>query len=445
MSRSSVADAFAILRAAVAAADPAERVRQALLAAPELDHAVRVHVIAIGKAACRMTAAADDVLRARIAARIVIVPFGSICAGALHAAHPVPDASSEAAARALVAAIDRTPRDALLLVLLSGGASSLAALPAAGMPIGDYARCVALLQRAGADIVELNTVRKHIDQLKGGRLAMLAAPRAVLGLILSDVVGDPIDVIASGPLTPDATTFDDAIAVLRRRGVWEQCTERVRTTLLRGAAGLDRETPSDGAALRHVRTSVIGGNALARDGAAAAARRLGYRALMVNGALTGEARTAASWLAERARQWQTVLAPGNVPLCLITGGETTVTVRGRGRGGRNQEFALAAALALDNTTGIMMGSAATDGIDGDSDAAGAVADAASIATARQRGIDPDASLADNDSYGFFRAAGGLLVTGPTGTNVMDVQIALVQPAAMIESSAKRRQQAKQDR
>jgi glycerate 2-kinase len=439
VSRSSVTDAFTILRAAVAAADPAERVRQSLLAAPELERATRVHIIAVGKAACRMTAAADDVLRSRIASRIVIVPFGSTCAGALHAAHPVPDASSEAAARALVAAIDRTPRNALLLVLLSGGASSLAALPAGGIPIADYARCVALLQRAGADIVELNTVRKHIDLLKGGRLGMLAAPRAVLGLILSDVVGDPIDVIASGPLTPDPTTFDDAIAVLRERGVWEQCAEPIRATLLRGAAGLDRETPGEVAALRHVRTSVIGGNALAREGAATAARRLGYRALIVDGALTGEARTAASWLAERARQWQTVLAPGDVPLCLITGGETTVTVRGRGRGGRNQELVLAAALALDNTPGIMIGSAATDGIDGDSEAAGAVAGADSIAAARNRGTDPDASLADNDSHGFFRAVGGLLVTGPTGTNVMDVQIALVQPGAVTESSVERRQ------
>jgi glycerate 2-kinase len=436
VNRSGVADAFGILRAAVAAADPAERVRQTLLAAPELNRADRVHVVAVGKAACRMAAAAEDVLRTRIAARIVIVPFGSTCAAALHAAHPVPDASSEAAARALVATIDRTPRDALLLVLLSGGASSLIALPAAGIAIADYARCVMLLQRAGADIGELNTVRKHIDLLKGGRLAVLAAPRNVLGLILSDVVGDPIDVIASGPLTADPTTFDSAIAVLRRRGVWEHCAESIRATLLRGAAGLDNETPKQPAALQHVRTSVIGGNALARDGAAAAARRLGYRELIVNDALTGEARAAAAWLAACARQWQTILAPGDVPLCLIAGGETTVTVRGRGRGGRNQELVLAAALALGNTPGIVVGAAATDGIDGDSEAAGAVANAASITAARQRGIDPDALLADNDSNGFFRATAGLLVTGPTGTNVMDVQIALVQPAALLESTSK---------
>lgn len=437
MSRSSVADAFAILRAAVAAADPAERVRQALLAAPELSHLDRVHVVAIGKAACRMTAAADDVLRTRIAARIVIVPFGSICAGALHASHPVPDASSEAAARAVVAAVDRTPRDALLLVLLSGGASALTALPATGIAIADYARCVTLLQRAGADIGEVNTVRKHIDLIKGGRLALLAAPRTVLGLILSDVVGDPVHVIASGPLAADPTTFDDAIAVLRTRGVWEQCAESIRTTLLRGAARLDQETPKQPATLQHVRTSVVGGNALARDGAAAAARRLGYRALILNDALAGEARTAANWLTTRARQWQTVLAPGDVPLCLVAGGETTVTVRGRGRGGRNQELVLAAALALDHTQGIIIGAAATDGVDGDSDAAGAVADAASIAAARQRGINPEAMLDDNDSNGFFRVAGGLLVTGPTGTNVMDVQIALVQPAATPERASKR--------
>jgi glycerate 2-kinase len=265
---------------------------------------------------------------------------------------------------------------------------------------------------------------------------VLAAPRSVLGLVLSDVVGDPVDVIASGPLAPDPTTFDQAIAVLSRRGVWERCAESIRTTLLRGAAGLDHETPKHHAALQHVRLAVIGGNALARDGAAAAARRLGYRPLIVNSALTGEARTAAAWLATCARQWQTVLAPGDAPLCLIAGGETTVTVRGGGRGGRNQELVLAAALALENTPHIIIGAAATDGIDGNSDAAGAVADAATIAAARQKRVDPDARLADNDSYGFFRAAGGLLVTGPTGTNVMDVQIALVQAAAVAESAAR---------
>jgi hydroxypyruvate reductase len=438
VSRNGVADAFAILRAAIAAADPAERVRHALLAAPELKRADRVHVVAIGKAACRMTAAADDVLKARIASRIVIVPFGSTCAGALHAAHPVPDASSEAAARALVAAVDRTPPGALLLVLLSGGASALATLPATGITIADYGRCVALLQRAGADIGELNAVRKHIDLLKGGRLAVLAAPRTVLGLVLSDVVDDPVDVIASGPLAPDPTTFDQAIAVLSRRGVWHLCANSIRATLLRGAAGLDQETPKDAAALQHVRLEVIGGNGMARDGAAAAARRLGYRPLIVNPALTGEARAAAAWLAACARRWQTVLAPGEAPLCLVAGGETTVTVRGAGRGGRNQELVLAAALALENTPHIVIGAAATDGIDGNSEAAGAVADAASIAAARERRIDPDARLADNDSYGFFRAAGGLLVTGPTGTNVMDVQIALVQPAAVPESAARSR-------
>ena len=427
MTRDSVADAAVILHAAIAAADPTGPVHAALHAAPELAGNAAVHAIAVGKAACRMMHAAESLLHDRVATRLVIVPHGTDCAAAHRASHPIPDQSSVNAARAVVAALAQVPRNEPILLLLSGGASALIAHPADGISIADYAECVRLLNRAGASIAELNTVRKHIDQLKGGRLATLAAPRRVLGLVLSDVVGDRVDVIASGPLSPDPTTFADAIAILQQCGVWQRCAESIRTTLRRGANDLTLETPKRTADMAHARTVVIAGNATARNSAAEVARRLGYRVVEADTSLTGEARTGGVSLAEQARALQDTLAADDAPVCFITGGETTVTVRGTGRGGRNQELVLAAALALENTTGITVGSIGTDGIDGDSDAAGAIAAADSIATARSKGTRPEAYLDDNDSFAYFTSNGGLIVTGPTGTNVMDVQVLLVEP------------------
>lgn len=418
--------ADAILRAAIAAADPYDRVMDALRGAPELHDARHVRMIAAGKAACRMAAAAREALGDRIAADVVVVPHGTGCAGALHAAHPLPDDDSVRAAHAVARTVESASGDTVILVLLSGGASSLMTLPVAGIDIGDYADCIRRLQRAGADIVELNTVRRHIDRLKGGGLARLAAPRPVLGLILSDVVGDPVDIIASGPLSPHDTTPADALDILRRRGIPDDCAPSVGEALLRAASVARSEARS-----AHARTVLVGGNATALDGAAAAARAFGCTVVAHEAPVTGEAVEAGRRLTEAGLALRRRMKPDDAPACIIAGGETVVTVRGGGSGGRNQELVLAAALALDAAAadGITIASAGTDGIDGTSDAAGAIADAALVRDARAHGIDARRHLEDNDSDGFFRRAGGRFVTGPTGTNVMDVQLVLVEPPA----------------
>jgi glycerate-2-kinase len=419
------ADADAILRAAITAADPAQPLRTALLLVPEIDTAASITLLAIGKAACRMRDAALALLGSRIHHALTIVPHGTTCDDAVHASHPIPDASSEQAARLMRDAVLETPPDALLLVLLSGGASSLVVSPEHSITIADYAHCVTLLQRAGADIHQLNIVRKHIDRLKGGRLAALATPRSVVGALLSDVISDAVDTIASGPLSADPSTFRDALDVLHTLDVWSETAASVRSTLERGAAGVLAETPKRAADIVNARTIVIGGNALARDGAAAAAAHAGYRIEMMTEPVTGEARRAARHFCDHALGIQRRMHAGGSPCCLIAGGETTVTVRGAGRGGRNLEFALAAALALEGTSGITIGSVGTDGVDGSSDAAGAIASDRTIDEARGSGLDAAAFLKRNDSDAFFRAAGHRIVTGPTGTNVMDVQIALI--------------------
>ncbi|HUF51750.1 MAG TPA: DUF4147 domain-containing protein [Longimicrobiales bacterium] len=392
------AHADAILRAAIAAADPQPLVTRALAHAPEIAAARRVRLIAIGKASVRMARAAHDALGSRIVAAVVVAPHGSHDAlPMMHAAHPVPDESSVRAAESVERTLTAATADDLVLVLLSGGASALTAAPAAGISILQYADCVRQLMRRGADIRALNIVRQHIDRLKGGRMAALAAPAPVLGLVLSDVVGDPLDIIASGPLSPPATTSADAARVLHAYGV------SAPVTLL----------PDAPAAFDHVRVEIIGNNALAVAGAANQARALGYAVELLAAPVTGEAREAGEQFARAALE-----RTARAPLCLLGGGETTVTVTGSGIGGRNQELVLAAALALHGEPGIVIGSIGTDGIDGPTDAAGAIADAAIAGDAAR-------ALAANDSYAFFRAHGGLIITGATGTNVMDVQVALI--------------------
>jgi glycerate 2-kinase len=423
-------DAEAILRAAIAAADPAPPVRRGLRGAGELAGSGAVHVVAIGKAAPAMTEAALEVLEGRVAATTIVAPAGTPCRRpAWFGAHPLPDGSSMDAGRAVHATLREAAAapGASVLVLLSGGGSAVAVVPLADITVEEYADCVFRLMQAGADIGELNTVRRHIDALKGGRMAALAAPAPVLGLVLSDVVGDSIHTVASGPLSPDPSTCADAVNVLRRHGVLHECAASVRRLLLESAAGSDCETTKPGdPGFRDVRVRLIGGNDLAVSGAAAAAGDLGYRVRRASMPVTGTARAAGAGLAREALR---LLRQEELPACIVAGGETTVTVHGRGRGGRNQELVLAACIELAGTAGVVIGSVGTDGIDGPTPAAGAVADHATLERAAERGIDAPAALADNDSYGFFREAGGLIVTGATGTNVNDVQVALVTKAA----------------
>lgn len=345
----------------------------------------------------------------------------------LLASHPVPDERGRAAAHAVLELAGGLGREDLLLVLLSGGASALLPAPVSGVSLHDKASVTSLLLRTGATIHELNTVRKHLSRLKGGGLARAAAPARVVCLVLSDVVGDDLSTIASGPTAPDPTTFDDALRVLRTRGVLERCPEAVRAHLEAGVRGAHAETPKPHDALfRRVTTQVVGSNRASLAAAAREARRQGLRPLVLTTRLEGEAREVARALVAVLRECVESGRPARPPVCLLAGGETTVTVRGDGRGGRNQELAVAAAEPLAGFPHpALLASLATDGIDGASEAAGGVADDRSLARASALGVAPPAAfLAVSDSRGFLAALGDLIVTGPTGTNVVDVTLLL---------------------
>ena len=310
--------------------------------------------------------------------------------------------------------------------MISGGGSALLPLPAEGVTLAEKQALTNSLLACGATINEINAVRKHISALKGGQLARLAAPARLVALILSDVVGSPLDVIASGPTVPDPSTMQDAWAVLEKYALVEQTPASIRERLAAGRAGLVSETPKPGDPLfTHVQNVIIGDNALAAQAAQARAEALGFHALLLSTFIEGEARevgrVAAGLLKEIARYDRPIPRPA----CLIWGGETTVTLRGQGKGGRNQELALAAALALDGWENVALVALATDGADGPTDAAGAFIDGDTLTRARQMGLDPLRALQNNDAHPFFAALGDLLMTGPTHTNVNDLAFLLV--------------------
>lgn len=428
-------DLQAIYRAAVDAVRP-EALMRAFDLPGCLDRRIdayrRVVVVGTGKASIGLAGALEGRLGDRIDEGVVSVPHGYLAAATrdlpapariavVEAGHPVPDAASvEAAEQALALAAACSNGD-LLLVLLSGGGSALWTALAAGVSLDDVRDTTHLLLRSGADIQAMNTVRKHLSRIKGGRLAAAAYPAAVCALALSDVVGDDLSVIASGPTVPDPTTFADAIDALRDLELWEGLPSAVRAHLAHGAADASLETPKPGdSAFDRVATHLIGSNRTALEAARAEAERRGYAARILTDEQTGEAREVGRRQAEML-----LAAASDAPACLLWGGETTVTVTGSGRGGRNQELALAAALALDGRPEpVALFSGGTDGIDGPTDAAGAWATPATVGEARARDLDPRAFLTDNDAYGFFDRLGALLRPGPTHTNVMDVQIGL---------------------
>jgi glycerate-2-kinase len=374
-----------------------------------------------------MAAAAARRLGPRIRAGLVIsatatdVPdrFESIVGG-----HPLPTPSSEAGGRKALDLAASVDAGETLLVLISGGASALMAVPADGITLDDKRATTDRLLRAGADIHALNTVRKHLSAIKGGRLA--ARVRGTCRtLVVSDVVGDDPSFIASGPTVADASRFQDALDVIVRFGGEAAHVPAVVTRLRRGASG-DRavpETPKPGdARLARAQTAVIGSRRDAVAGAAAGAAALGYQVLRLDDAVVGEARTAA---VSHMRAALARAAGIGRPVCIVSSGETTVHVTGRGKGGRNQEFALAAAPLLAQHGMSVVASVGTDGIDGPTDAAGAIADSTTVARAAAGGLPLDRHLDDNDSYAFFRALGDLVITGPTGTNVGDLQVILL--------------------
>lgn len=439
-------DLLRIYREAVAAVEP----RGAVLRALTLDGGIlragefscdlaaveRILVVGAGKAAAGMAAAVEEVLGGRIESGLVVVkdghtgPPGRITQ--VEAAHPLPDERGASAAARILELVGGADAKTLVLCLLSGGASALLVAPARGITLEDKIRTTDLLLASGADIAEVNTVRKHLSAVKGGQLAAQVRPARLLTLALSDVIGDRLDVIGSGPTFPDGSTFSDAREALGRRGLLSRLPPAVRIHLERGALSIIPETPKPGDPLFDgVGHCIVGSNRIALDAAAASARAQGYDTVVLSAEVQGDVRAAARWLGGEVRRVVQNLPAGARPVCLLCGGETTVTVTGSGLGGRNMEFALALALEIEDLGGVDFLSAGTDGTDGPTDAAGAFADGGTARLARGAGLDPAASLRDNDSYRFFDELGRrtgsspLLVTGPTGTNVMDIQAAIV--------------------
>jgi glycerate 2-kinase len=433
-------DIVAIFQAALDAADANHAVRRHLEKSEteiwaggarfSLAGIERIFLIAVGKAAPPMAAAVEEIAAAKFSRGLVVTKHGHATSYAgrcqvIESGHPIPDDEGLRAGRAVVELLHELKLGDLLIVAVSGGASALLCAPAGGVTLADKQKTTDLLLRAGADIYELNAVRKHLSLLKGGNLAKHAHSAQVLSLLLSDVVGDPIDVIGSGLTAPDESTFGEALRVLEKRGVLMQIPREVRDRLEAGARGTVGETPKPGDAIfEKVHNLVVGSSYLALEAAAEKARHLGYKPLILSSRIQGEARDAARFHADIL--WEAVTSgnPLPPPACILSGGETTVTVRGVGKGGRNQEFALAAALALNGARNVACLCAGTDGTDGPTDAAGAIASGDTVTRAANLGLDAASYLASNDSYAFFDALGDLVKTGPTGTNVMDVNVML---------------------
>ena len=420
-------DAEAIFRAALEAVDPYRCVRSSL---EGMDLRGRTFVVGMGKASVQMAKAAEDILGDRIEEGLVVTKYGH--GGklrrikVLEAGHPVPDQAGTRAAEEILKVALRAGEGDILLCLISGGGSALTPLPPEGITLEEKRRTTELLLRCGARIEELNAVRKHLSRIKGGRLAEAANPARVVSLVLSDVVGDPLEVIASGPTVPDPTTFEDCILIARKYGIWEELTSSVRMRFEMGAKGDLPETPKPGdPAFSSCKNTIVGNNRTALEAARREAEVRGYKALLLTSFLQGEAREVGRALASVVKEVRKSGEPVEPPACLLCGGETTVTVRGKGKGGRNQELALAMVGELAGLEGVLVLSAGTDGTDGPTDAAGAFVDGGTSKRARKLGLEPDDYLRENDSYNFFRALGDLFVTGPTGTNVMDLQIALI--------------------
>jgi len=435
-----------IFDAALAAVDPyyavlgSAKVANGHLRVADADYDLaalkRILVVGGGKATARMAQAVETLLGEYITTGLIVVKDGHTLPlkniEQVEAAHPVPNAAGEAGARRILDLVRAADEKTLMLCLLSGGASALLVAPDTGLTLQDKQEATGLLLRAGASIDELNAVRKHLSAIKGGRLAQAAFPAQVLTLLLSDVIGDRLDVIASGPTAVDGSSFADALAVISKYGLLDKMPQRVTALLQQGACGQLAETAKAGdRCFNQTRNVIVGALRLALEAAAIESRRLGLNTRIISAELQGEARAAAHFLAQIARRELSGMCGGE-RCCLLCGGETTVTVRGTGLGGRNQELALAFALEIEGMDGVTLLSAATDGSDGPTAAAGAQVDGRTAARARELGIDPQPHLDANDSYAFFRrydersGEHSHLITGPTGTNVMDMQLLLLE-------------------
>ncbi|MCZ6550991.1 MAG: glycerate kinase [candidate division NC10 bacterium] len=427
-----------IFQAALDAADPRVAIQRHLRRDGEkllMDGKVydlnrgRVYVVGAGKACAAMAAAVEDVLGDRVAEGVVVVKDGHsvpLQRIQIHeASHPVPDARGVQGTAAILALLAQTGPEDLVVVLISGGGSALLPAPVEGTHLAEKQAITRELLACGATIEEINTVRKHCSQLKGGQLARAVQPAHCLTLVLSDVCGDPLDAIASGPTVPDPTTYQDALGILDRYGLQDRVPASIRRHLERGAKGEKPETPKvNDACFEKAHHLIVGNNLQSLLAAQGRAAGLGFHTLLLTAALQGESREVARALAAFLLEVRRSGHPLPSPACLLLGGETTVTLRGKGKGGRSQELALAGAIAIAGAEDLVIFSAGTDGTDGPTDAAGAMADGQTWARAKKVGLDPRRALEDNDSYHFFERLGDLIKTGPTLTNVMDVTFLL---------------------
>ena len=389
-----------------------------------------IFVAGCGKAAAPMALALKTSLGARIRYGVIVVKYGHKLQlekiKVIEAGHPIPDEAGLEGARQIAELARRCSASDLLFFLVSGGGSSLLPYPAGGLSLQDKQRTTDALLRSGARIQEVNAVRKHISQIKGGRLAQLAAPARIISLALSDVISDSLGAIASGPTAPDSSTYADCLQIIRQYGVRSQIPPAVIHLLQRGVEGRIAETPKPGdGSFRQVQNIIVGDNRTALTAAERRARALGYHSTVLSSSVEGESRTVAKSHSALIKEIMRIRRAVSPPACFLSGGETTVTVRGEGLGGRNQEFCLAAAIEIDGLHGVVILSGGTDGTDGPTDAAGAIVDGSTAARGRAKDLDAGIYLSRNDSYHFLRATDDLLITGPTLTNVMDLQVTLV--------------------
>ena len=433
-------DAKKIFMAGLKAVEPGEAVRRYCSLEGEklrvndktydLSQIDSIFVLGAGKAGAPMAKALEEILGARIKAGVVNVKYGHLAelekVRINEAGHPVPDQKGIEGTKSILDLAKRANKSDLVLCVISGGGSALLPMPVEEVSLEEKQETTKILLECGATIHEINAVRKHISRIKGGGLARAVYPATLISLILSDVIGDNLDVIASGPTVPDSSTFQDCLSIFDRYGIREKVPASVLEYIQKGAKGKVPETPKLGEPVfENTQNLIVGSNLQCVLAAQKKALALGYNTLILSTMIEGETKDVAKVHAAIAKEIKSTGNPIKVPACVLSGGETTVTIKGKGLGGRNQEFVLATGLDLDGWDQIVALSAGTDGTDGPTDAAGAIADGTMVQKAKKKGLDPWDYLVNNDSYHFFEKMDDLLKTGPTNTNVMDLRIILI--------------------